>query len=404
MAVYSHSRLGTFETCPLRYKLAYIDRIKREEEGIEAFLGSRFHEVMEKLYKDLKCRLYSLKDLLDYYSDQWDKEFSEAVIITKKDRTAEDYKNIGRKCIEDYYKRYSPFEQGRVLGLEKEILIDLNNDGKYKVRGFIDRISQSQDDTYEIHDYKTSASLPEQKHFDQDRQLALYQIGIQNIWNDTKKVKLIWHYVVFDKEMVSVRLPEQLETLKKDTINLINEIEAVKEFLPKESHLCEWCPYPDLCPKRKHLYKIEDLPVNEYLKDNGVKLVNEYAKLIVQKRQRQDEIDKIDQELDKIKDAAIIYAEQENAEVIVGSGHKLKITEKQKVGSPAKGSPERKELENILRQADKWDEISDLDTFAIEKAVNEKRWDKGIMDKIKQFLRIEMKKSVSLSKVQEKEK
>ena len=37
MAVYSHSRLSTFETCPLQYKLRYVDKIKKEEEGIEAF-------------------------------------------------------------------------------------------------------------------------------------------------------------------------------------------------------------------------------------------------------------------------------------------------------------------------------------------------------------------------------
>ena len=54
MAIYSHSRLEAFKSCPLKYKFNYIDKIKREEEGIEAFLGSRFHKVMEKIYKDLK--------------------------------------------------------------------------------------------------------------------------------------------------------------------------------------------------------------------------------------------------------------------------------------------------------------------------------------------------------------
>lgn len=37
MTTYSHSRLNTFENCPLQYKLQYIDGIKREEEGIEMF-------------------------------------------------------------------------------------------------------------------------------------------------------------------------------------------------------------------------------------------------------------------------------------------------------------------------------------------------------------------------------
>ena len=35
---------------------------------------------------------------------------------------------------------------------------------------------------------------------DEDRQLALYQIGIQKMWNDVNRVELVWHYVAFDKE------------------------------------------------------------------------------------------------------------------------------------------------------------------------------------------------------------
>jgi putative RecB family exonuclease len=402
--IYSHSRLECFENCPLNFKFTYIDKIKREEEGIEAFLGSRFHEVMERLYKDLKCKTHSLKELLSYYETQWQKEWSDAIIITKKERSAEDYKNIGRKCIEDYYKRYCPFNQSKVLGLEREVLIDLKDDGKYKLKGYIDRIAQSEDDAYEIHDYKTSGFLPDQKHFDYDRQLALYQIGVERIWNDVRKVKLIWHYVVFDKEMVSSRDREQLEKLKNDTVSLIDQIESTEDFLPRESALCEWCVYPDLCPKRKHLYRVEALPVNEYLKDEGVQLVNVYAELLAKKKEYNDKIDAIDGELEKVKEAVIKYARKEDVDVIRGSDHKLKITEKQKVSSPPKGSLERQELENILREVSKWDEVSDLDDYAMEKAINEERWGEKIINKIKEFLRIENKKSISLSKLQDKEK
>ena len=404
MTIYSHSRLETFENCPLMFKFAYIDNIKREQEGVEAFLGSRFHETMEKLYKDLKCKVYSLEELLNYYETKWDKEWTDSVIVTKKDRTAKDYKNIGKKCIEDYYKRYHPFDLGRVLGLERPIEVDLNGDGKYRLRGYIDRIVQRQDDSYEIHDYKTSGRLPDQKYFDEDRQLALYQIGIKNLWKDIDKVKLIWHYVVFDKEMSSTRTESHLEKLKKDIIALIDQIEDTKEFLPKESSLCEWCVYPDLCPKRKHLYKVAELPVNEYLKDSGVKLVNTYAELTAKKRVHKDKMDEIDAELDKVKEAVIKYAEKEKVEVIMGSDNKLKISEKQKVYCPPKDSPEREELENTLREVKKWNEVSDLSTSAIEKAINEERWDKSIINKIKKFLKIEVKKSVSLSKLQDKEK
>ena len=79
-------------------------------------------------------------------------------------------------------------------------------------------------------------------------------------------------------------------------------------------------------------------------------------------------------------------AKKEGIEVIKGSDNKLKISEKQKISSPPKGSPEREELIKILRDINKWDEVSDLDPYAIEKAINEARWDKKIVDKINKFL------------------
>jgi len=35
-----------YEQCPFKYKLHYREKIKREEEGIEAFLSSRAHETL----------------------------------------------------------------------------------------------------------------------------------------------------------------------------------------------------------------------------------------------------------------------------------------------------------------------------------------------------------------------
>ena len=252
MAVYSHSRLSTFETCPLQYKLRYVDKIKKEEEGIEAFLGSRFHEVMETLYGDLKIRIRCLEDLLALYEENWAREFHDGIVVTRKDRTADDYRLMGRAFIADYYKRHFPFDQSRVLGLEQKIFVDLDGSGKYRVMGYIDRLARAADGTYEIHDYKTSSGLPGQNDLDEDRQLALYQIGVEAMWRNAANVRLVWHYVAFDKDLTSSRTPAQLAALKAETIGLIDRIERTTVFEPCESALCDWCPYRDLCPAKKH--------------------------------------------------------------------------------------------------------------------------------------------------------
>ena len=54
--VYSHSRISTFETCPLKFKLRYLDKIEPLRGNIEAFMGSRVHDTLEKLYRDKQSR------------------------------------------------------------------------------------------------------------------------------------------------------------------------------------------------------------------------------------------------------------------------------------------------------------------------------------------------------------
>ena len=47
MPVYSHTQLSVYEECPLKYKLRYLDGIKRDTEGIEGFLGNIVHETLK---------------------------------------------------------------------------------------------------------------------------------------------------------------------------------------------------------------------------------------------------------------------------------------------------------------------------------------------------------------------
>jgi putative RecB family exonuclease len=259
MPVYSHSRLSSFETCPLQYELRYIRKIRKDEEGIEAFLGSRFHEAMEKLYGDLAFRAWTLDELLELYEKNWAREFHDRIVIVRADRTAEDYRLLGRTFIAAYYRRHQPFDQSRVLGLEQKIEIDLDGTGKYRLAGYIDRLARAPDGAYEIHDYKTSSGLPAQEDLDEDRQLALYQMGVECRWPDAAAVRLIWHYVAFDKDLTSTRTPAQLAALREEVKRLIDVIEAAAVFEPRESALCGWCPYWEYCPAKEYKARIEDL-------------------------------------------------------------------------------------------------------------------------------------------------
>lgn len=373
---YSNSKLSTYETCPLKFKLAYIDGIRAEEEGIEAFLGSRFHEAMEKLYGELKFKTMTLDEVKAYYEERWKKNFHEKVVIMAEGRTADDYFRLGLKFIEDYYRRYYPFNQNRVLGLEQFIEIELEGKRRYILQGYVDRIDLTPDGVIEIHDYKTGGSLPEQAQADADRQLALYQLGVKKKWPLTDKFRLVWHYVAFDLEISSTRTPENLEELKRQVVELIEKIEEAREFPPRESTLCNWCAFWNYCPLKKHEAKLEELPANEYLNEEGVVLVNKYIEYLNQKKEAEAE-------LEKLKEAIIAYAEKNNLSRVMGSEFHLTLSKQEKIKIPNAGDEKRVLLENLIRQAGLWDRLSALDRFALEKAIKSRQLDPGLLEKLK---------------------
>ncbi|OGD11995.1 MAG: hypothetical protein A2Y86_01865 [Candidatus Aminicenantes bacterium RBG_13_62_12] len=398
MREYSHSQLEKYETCPLQYKFVYVDRLRRYEEGVEAFLGSRFHETMQFLYKEREFRVVPLEELLAFYEKAWADKWHAAVRIRKEGRTADEYRLLGRRCVEDYYRRHHPFDEGHVLGLERMIRFPLDAEGRYGFKGVIDRLMRAPDGAFEIHDYKASGTLPEQSKFDTDRQLAVYQVGVQKLWPEAgdREVRLIWHYVAFGMEMRSSRTPEQLEELKENTMRLIDRVGAEAEFAPTPGALCDWCSYWDICPEKKHLVKVGGLPENEWENEPGVRIVDAYAERWRKRRALEEEKEVVDKELEKLREAAVAFAEKEDVQVIAGSDAKLRVAGKEKIISPAKGTAEREALESALRALGVWDEVATLDTFALERALAEGRWSGETLERLRTFVAAEKRWTVTL--------
>jgi putative RecB family exonuclease len=153
------------------------------------------------------------------------------------------------RCIHNYYRKHYPFDAGETLGIEERVLFELDAAGDYKMQGIIDRVARASDGAIEIIDYKTGQWVPGQKRLDSDRQLALYQLGLQKVYGPDQPMRLVWHYVATGKTRVSVRTPEQLERLRRNTIKKIDKIGAEREFPAKQSMLCNWCEYRGICPE-----------------------------------------------------------------------------------------------------------------------------------------------------------
>lgn len=253
MPTYSNSRLNAYESCPLQYRMRYIDEIAvPRRESIEAFLGKRVHEALEFLYLRLAGPYKpTLGEVTDHYGEAWEREWNDdAIHIVRSGTTVAGYKANGRRCLEQYYRRHDPFDRGRTVGAEVLVTYPLDPGRDLHLRGYIDRLVDLGHGDYEIHDYKTGLRLPSQAELDRDRQLGLYQLAVTQQLPDVRSVRLVWHYLAHDRMMISIRTPDQLRELRDRVIAQIEVIEratASGDLPPRVTPLCAWCDYKPVC-------------------------------------------------------------------------------------------------------------------------------------------------------------
>ncbi len=267
MTLYSYSRVNTYYTCPAQFQFRYIEkRPSPVAEGIELFLGSRFHETMEHLYHQVPQKIPKVNELMDFFKKHWeshwqqalqkqkDRNFTEPLRVVNASQTIEDYYKKGQLFLENYYHQYHPFDQDKTEGIETRVAFNLDPKGEYKMQGFIDRLGRDDEGVLWIHDYKTSSRKLSQEDVKNEDQLALYQIGLsQNPqYGPKEKIKLIWHFVAFEKDqVVSERNPKEIEWLKEKYISKIQTIEKAKSFPTKPGVLCSWCEFLTVCSEGK---------------------------------------------------------------------------------------------------------------------------------------------------------
>jgi putative RecB family exonuclease len=397
MPSFSHSKIGTFEACRLQYKFAYIDKIKVEaEDTIETFLGSRVHEALEKLYRDKRFeKMMALEELLAYYNKIWQENWKDSIIIVKKDYTADNYRKMGERMLTDYYDRHQPFDKGMVIGLETQDFLPLDDKGRYKFHIRIDRLMDMGNGLYEVHDYKTGSSLSKQEDLDKDRQLAMYSQWVRQNFKDFKRVRLVWHFLAFDKEMDSYRTEKELENLRHEILAQIAEIESTQDFPANVSWLCDWCLYKSICPMWKHPVELEEKPANEYLNDPGLKLVDAYVEL----KEKIDAFRKEEEEkLEKIREALIAFCQREGVQVVAGSENKISVTPYETTRLPNKNTEERTQLIETLKKLGRLEEVSQFNTYALVKVLEKKEWGKDELDQLATFWKSEKNYRLTIRK------
>lgn len=281
---YSHSSIDTYNNCPRQYKFAYVERVSVEKKlTADLYLGSVVHKALENLYRTkLNGRVMPFEELLAFYNRQWDETEKNRLVVVRESDSIEAFIEIGRIGLKKFYDKFAPFDNGQTLIIEEFVDFPLDPNGRFNIRGKIDRMARLGDGSVEIIDYKTQAMLPTQVALDNDDQMALYLMAVRQLWPDFKNIRARQVFIRHGVEMTANMSDDKLDEIRYAIYQNILEIEdAAKNdnFPPKESSLCNWCEYYNLCPAKRHQRALEGNQDEQFDEKVGEKLAEQYITL-----------------------------------------------------------------------------------------------------------------------------
>ncbi len=230
---YSASKIKTFDSCKLKYKLQYIDNIKVDtEEQDSTLFGKLIHKAFE-IYDPKKNNK------------------KEIIKLTREYPLSDNYKQLltsTYKHVLKFHNKYKKYPAQEELDLFYEY-------DEFSIKGYIDRLMEAKK-FYICVDYKTSRVPTLKYHM---FQLKFYNLLLYKVYNiNPSKIRTMLYFPRPDKEEKIMFSKNQILHFEKELYNKVAEIESMTEWPAELSNLCGFCEYYNTkyCVKT---YKDEEL-------------------------------------------------------------------------------------------------------------------------------------------------
>lgn len=231
----NYTQISAYQTCPLKYKYAYVVKIPTQPSHALTF-GNSIHATLRDFHtEDIFSGNVSCERLLELYK----KDFDGTGYLDPKQR--EQRFLSGEKFLKEYYKKEKSTGK-KIIELEKTITLKLAG---VKFTGRVDRIDRIEGNKVEIIDYKTG-KLKEQKDVDKDLQTSLYAWGVRENFKYEPEILTLY----FVEEVTKVSSHKTLEQIKEQVAKTEEVVETMKsgDFTATPGFHCDWCDYKELCP------------------------------------------------------------------------------------------------------------------------------------------------------------
>ncbi|MCL6087062.1 MAG: ATP-dependent helicase [Actinobacteria bacterium] len=258
---FSYSSLETYDACPFKYKFEYFFKIKNEEKKLSILIGSIYHEIIRRFFKESKN--FEFNDLaeiagkeIERASDKFKYEF---YIRELRENVIKDFQNFYNIFI---LPIISILQKNRKDGLvlsEKKFEFELT-DTREIITGKIDFIKIDSDREAEIIDFKSSSNKYSDRDLEDELQLKIYKLAAKlskslnedNINLKNKEIILKYYFLGKEKDPF-LEMPddyykedELIERILKIIQNIKNENFDIN---PKNFMSCYYCDYKIFCEK-----------------------------------------------------------------------------------------------------------------------------------------------------------
>ncbi len=259
--VYSYSKLSAFEKCRWQFLQRYGHKRYIDRQGIEAFVGSIVHQIIEDIYAG-KLQANQLV-CWDRFLMDWDSRYDPKKNFDVREHGPEHWRDHGLKCISNYL-RMGHVTDREIIGIEYKLSAPLSLEPMLSFVGYADRIVRNEDGAPEIHDFKTGR-VAKKRYFEADMQLPVYAYVVARNFAvpDDVPIKCSRVYLatgeIADIEVDSERRRDAWEWVVRTAIDaqawLSESMSTGAEADTFPSVLCDWCDYKNEgCP----VYKTTD--------------------------------------------------------------------------------------------------------------------------------------------------
>lgn len=244
---YSYSKLDTYQQCPFKFKLKYIDGHNAFHSSVHTEVGTAIHSCEEAIAKKLKFGekpdYVALKNGLVLKMAEIERKYPRD--YRAKDKSGRtfaekigDYLETGIYRLEQFMKDHPKYE---IAGIEQPFQFIFKTG--QTIRGFIDRVfKDNEHNLYIVQDIKTWPQEAEQEKLSTPLQFVIYALAVKEIYGcDFAQIRCQYYLPFCDVAQSA----GTYGYINRGTAKMEKLFERIggKDYAPSTSPLCNYCEF-----------------------------------------------------------------------------------------------------------------------------------------------------------------